>query len=243
MMKFSIITVCLNSEKTIKRCLDSVANQTYIDFEHIVIDGVSNDKTLQIVGEFENVICVSEKDKGIYDAMNKGANIAKGEYVLFLNSDDEFLPNFLFECDKVIDGADFVSSAINMVFNNKVTKWTPKAINNNSFIWRMPIPHAGLIVKNSVFKEIGGFDLKFKITSDFDFVVKLFKGSYLGIYNEKGLFNFYMGGVSQDFKVLKENHKVRLKHFDNIFYVYLAYGLDYLRYVKYVLMNYSFTKS
>lgn len=232
MVKFSIITVCLNSEKTIKKCLDSVAKQTYNGFEHIVIDGVSNDKTLHILGEFKNVICISEKDGGIYDAMNKGVDIAKGEYVLFLNSDDEFLPDFLLECNKVIDGVDFVSSAINLVFKNKVNQWIPKPINNNDFFWRMPIPHAGLIVKKTVFKEIGGFDLSFRITSDFDFVIKLLKGNYLGVYNNKSLFNFYMGGISQNFDVLKENHKVRLKHFDNFVYVYLAYYLDCLRYLK-----------
>lgn len=237
MIKFSIITVCLNSEKTIKRCLDSVANQTYRNFEHIVVDGVSNDQTLQIVNSYKGIVCVSEKDKGIYDAMNKGAKLSSGEYILFLNSDDEFLPDFLLECAKVIEDADFVSSAINMVFDKRVSKWIPKVINNKKFIWRMPIPHAGLIVKNKVFKEIGGFDLSFKITSDFDFVVKLLKGNYLGVYNEKSLFNFYMGGVSQNFRVIKENHKVRLKHFDNVFYVYVAYYLDYLRFVKNLSIN------
>lgn len=233
MIKFSIITVCLNSEKTIKRCLESVLNQSFKNFEHIVIDGVSNDRTLQIVRDYKGVICVSEKDKGIYDAMNKGANLAKGEFILFLNSDDELLPDFLFECDKLIDGVDFISSGINMVFTDRVSKWIPKALNNHNFIWRMPIPHAGLIVKESAFKEIGGFDLNFKITSDFDFIVKLLKGKYLGIYNEKSLFNFYMGGISQNFDVIKENHKVRVKHFDNMAFIYCAYFLDYLRYLKY----------
>lgn len=232
MIKYSIITVCLNSEKTIERCLNSVVNQSFVNFEHIVIDGVSKDGTLDIISKYNVAICVSEKDKGIYDAMNKGASLATGEFILFLNSDDEILPDFLLECDKVINSADFLSSSINMIFADYISKWNPKPLNVSNFIWRMPMPHAGLIVKTEVFHEIGGFDLEFKITADFDFIVKLLKGKYLGAYNDQSLFNFYMGGVSQSFNVIKENHKVHLKHFDNTGYIYFAYFLDYLRYVK-----------
>lgn len=232
MVKFSIITVCLNSEKTVKRCLDSVYNQTFKDFEHIIIDGLSNDNTLQVVKDYNVSLCISEKDKGIYDAMNKGIYFAKGEYVLFLNSDDELLPNFLLESNELLKGEDFLSSSINMCFENENKRWNVKPINNIDFIWQMPMPHAGLIVKKNVINSIGGFDLNFKITSDFDFIVKLLKGKYIGVYNNNCLFNFYMGGVSQNYKVVKDNHRVRIKHFNNLIYIYLAYFLDNLRYLK-----------
>ena len=232
MVKFSIVTVCLNSGKTIKRCLDSVSNQTYKDFEHIIIDGLSIDNTLQAVKDYKVSICISEPDSGIYDAMNKGINLANGEYVLFLNSDDELLPDFLLESNKLLDGQDFLSSSINMCFEKENKKWKTKPINKTDFIWRMPIPHAGLIVKRDVINSIGSLDLNFKITSDFDFVIKLLKKKYIGVYNNNCLFNFYMGGVSQNYLVVKENHKVRLKHFDNPLLIYLAYFLDNLRYLK-----------
>jgi glycosyltransferase involved in cell wall biosynthesis len=232
MIKFSIITVCLNSEKTIKRCLDSISSQKFRNFEHIIVDGLSKDSTLDIISEYDVAVCISEKDYGIYDAMNKGVSLSKGKYVLFLNSDDELLPDFLLECDRVIDDADFLSSSINMVFPDRITTWTSKKISNVNFIWRMPMPHAGLIVKKNVYNEIGGFDLSFKITSDFDFVVKLLKGHYKGVYNVNSFFNFYMGGVSQSYNGIKENHKVHLKHFNNYILIYLAYFLDNLRYLK-----------
>lgn len=232
MVKYSIITVCLNSENSIKRCLDSISNQTFLNFEHIIIDGLSKDSTLDIVSKYDVALCISEKDKGIYDAMNKGVLVSKGDYVLFLNSDDELLPDFLFECDRVIEDADFLSSSINMVFKDRINIWTAKKLSNIDFVWRMPMPHAGLIVKKNVFNEIGGFDLSFKISSDFDFVCKLIKGNYRGVYNVKSLFNFYMGGVSQNYNGVKENHKVHLKHFNNYILIYLSYFLDNLRYLK-----------
>jgi glycosyltransferase involved in cell wall biosynthesis len=231
-MKYSIITVCLNSGRTIKRCLDSVENQKFRDFEHIIIDGLSNDNTLDIISNYNVSICVSEKDKGIYDAMNKGVGLSSGKYVFFLNSDDELSPDFLFECDKVIEDADFLSSSVNLVFPDKVTIWAVKKISNVNFIGRMPLPHAGLIVKKEIFNEIGGFDLSFKLSSDFDFVIKLLRGGYKGNYNFKSLFNFYMGGVSQSFKGIVENHHVRLKHFNNYLYIYFFYFLEYLIYFK-----------
>jgi glycosyltransferase involved in cell wall biosynthesis len=212
--------------------LDSISNQKFRNFEHIIVDGLSKDSTLDIISQYDVDVCVSEKDNGIYDAMNKGVSLSKGKYVLFLNSDDELLPDFLLECDRLIDDADFLSSSIDMVFPDRITTWTVKKISNVDFIWRMPIPHAGLVVKKNVFNEIGGFDLSFKITSDFDFVVKLLKGHYRGVYNAKSFFNFYMGGVSQSYSGIKENHKVHLKHFNNYILIYLAYFLDNLRYLK-----------
>ncbi|MEY3811471.1 MAG: hypothetical protein RIT11_549 [Pseudomonadota bacterium] len=232
MPKFSIITVCLNSEKTIQRCLESISKQSFRDFEHIVIDGMSKDKTLDIISSYNVNLCVSEKDKGIYDAMNKGVSLSTGKYILFLNSDDEILPRFLEECNKVIGSADYLSSAINMVFKDRCSIWTAKEIARTSFYWRMPIPHAGLIVKKNVFEELGGFDLTFKVTSDFDFVIKMLKKRYIGVYNNQSYFNFYIGGISQSYKGIKENHKVRVKHFNNYGLIYLAFLLDNLRFIK-----------
>ena len=90
-MKFSIITVCFNSEKTIGETLRSVSSQNYENVEHIIIDGGSSDDTLCIVNNYKHVTkIISEKDKGIYDAMNKGINLAEGNVIGFLNSDDVF---------------------------------------------------------------------------------------------------------------------------------------------------------
>ncbi|MGA6119748.1 glycosyltransferase family 2 protein [Sphingobacterium anhuiense] len=231
MVKFSIITVSLNSENTIERCLNSVLNQTFKDYEHIVIDGASSDSSLDIIKKFSHVKCISEKDSGIYDAMNKGVLKSSGQYIIFLNSDDEFLSDFLLECDKLGE-VDFISNAINMIDGNHIRVWSPRLLKKSGFIWSMPIPHAGLVVKRSVFTKIGLFDLNFRIAADFDFVIKLLQSNYVGKINNKPLMNFYLGGISNNYKILNENNLVRTKHFKDIFKLKLAYSLDLLRYFK-----------
>jgi glycosyltransferase involved in cell wall biosynthesis len=231
MIKYSIITVCLNSAKTIERCLLSVNNQIYRNFEHIIIDGLSKDQTLQIVGKYP-VKLISEKDNGIYDAMNKGITLSKGEYVLFLNSDDELLPNFLLNCDKVSHNADYIASAINLINGDNIKTWIPNYSFHRNFIWSMPFPHAGLIVKRDIIIKLGGFSTRYKISSDFDFVIKLIKSNSRGIFINDVLLNFYLGGVSQNICAIIENHKVRATHFKNLFFLVIALTLDYLRYIK-----------
>ena len=91
-MFYSIITPTYNSEKTLKKNLDSLNKQNFSDYEHIIIDKLSSDKTLQLAKSFgKNIKIISEKDEGIYHAMNKGASISAGHYLLFLNSDDFIL--------------------------------------------------------------------------------------------------------------------------------------------------------
>lgn len=232
MVKYSIITVCLNSESTIERCLTSVKNQKVANYEHIVIDGLSTDSTLAIVEKYNVNQCISEKDAGIYDAMNKGALLAKGSYVLFLNSDDELEPNYLLECEMKMKNEDFISVGIQMISDGKSNKWMPKGnLNKNSFFWRMPLPHPGLMVKREIFKELNGFDTQFKIAADYDFIVRLLKGGYSGTFIYQPLVRFYLGGVSDNRKILFENNGVRLKNYDNKFLIFFAYLLDQLRWI------------
>ncbi len=105
MVKLSIITVCYNAEKTIKRTIESILNQSYKNFEWVVVDGKSKDKTMDIINGYLskfkddgiNVTLVSEKDNGAYDAMNKGSLLAKGEYLTYMNADDTYYDNFAIE--------------------------------------------------------------------------------------------------------------------------------------------------
>ena len=116
-MKFSIITVCFNSEKTIQNTLESVWSQNFLDMEHIIIDGNSSDGTMEIVQSYSKkcnypVIIKSECDQGIYDAMNKGLIISSGNYVSFLNSDDIYASTDVLkkisQCDGMVEGKDIL---------------------------------------------------------------------------------------------------------------------------------------
>ena len=130
-LSLSVVTVCWNAERTIGRCLESVMIQNFESYEHLIIDGLSNDSTLEIISRYssDNLRIISQADKGIYDAMNKGIKLAKGEYILFLNADDEFYSeDVLTNIWKKIQGYDIMLGSVNFLNQNlEVTRvWTNK---------------------------------------------------------------------------------------------------------------------
>ena len=121
-MKYTIVTVCLNAENTIKETIESVLQQTYKDFEYIIMDGMSNDATISIVEEFaldHRVRIYQEKDTGLYNAMNKGIARAKGEYILFMNSGDVFADTEVLAYIQDKLDADFVYGDVIRIFERK----------------------------------------------------------------------------------------------------------------------------
>ena len=159
-MKISIITVCFNSQKTIEETLKSVSSQTYNDVEYIVIDGKSQDSTVSIIKKYENIISkwISEPDKGLYDAMNKGINMATGDIIGILNSDDIFLnDNVLNEVARFHSNNAVEASIGNIVQINNKSKiirrytskyWTPKKLKFGF----MP-PHPSIFFKRELFDK------------------------------------------------------------------------------------------
>lgn len=178
----SIITVVYNNEDYIADALESVQSQNYDKIEHIVIDGGSTDNTLDIINLYQDKIdiLVSEKDKGVYDALNKGIALSKGDIVGILHSDDLFADEFVVS-DTVKklqeDKAELAFSDL-MIVSRK----TRKAIRyyRSGFFkrWMLRIgwmpPHPTCFIKRSLFHEIGEYDLNFKIAGDFDFFVRAF---------------------------------------------------------------------
>jgi glycosyltransferase involved in cell wall biosynthesis len=180
--KVSIITVTYNSAATIKDTLESVAAQSYQNIEHIIIDGKSNDDTLRILQEYPHITkVVSEKDSGIYNAMNKGVQLATGDIIGILNSDDFYTNSQVISSvvEKLSqNNADGVYADLNYVnYDNtkKITrKWRSGFYKANSFLFGWMPPHPTLFVKKHVYDECGLFNESFKSAADYEFMLRIF---------------------------------------------------------------------
>ena len=181
-MKFSVVTVSYNSAAHIADTLKSVVAQTFPHFEHLIIDGASKDGTLEIVNGLahERLRLISEPDGGIYNAMNKGLGLARGEYIIFLNSDDFFArPDALsLAADRIGEtGADCIFGDTYFVGEDGVRRggrcysaknWHPMWLR----VGAMP-PHPSMFVRRAALLEANGFDERFKIAADFDLIARL----------------------------------------------------------------------
>ena len=183
-MKLSIITPTYNSQATVAQTLQSVASQSYLPHEHIIIDGASTDNTLDIVGKYKHVTTViSEKDKGIYDAMNKGIAVATGDVIGIINSDDIYAANdVLLQIMSAFDQnkeVDLIYGDISYFRNNEVNKitryWKSKSYYTKYFNHGEVPPHPSLFVRKSVYDRFGKYDISFQIASDHDFMFRTMK--------------------------------------------------------------------
>lgn len=205
-MKISIITVCFNSEATIRDTIESVLAQTYPDIEYIIVDGASRDGTISIVEEYRNRIAtvVSEPDKGIYDAMNKGIALATGHFVGILNSDDVFASQ-----DTIAELVGFLSENPNLdgcygdliyVQRNDLSKVSRFYSSRNFRPWQVRfgliVPHPTLYVKPSLLKKVGNYKLDYRVAADFEMMVRILnRGGKLG-RNPRVMVKMREGGIS-----------------------------------------------
>ncbi len=204
MFNVSIITVCFNSEKTIQQTINSVNNQNYKLVEHIFIDGLSNDNTVNIIKKNmkSNYLLISEKDDGIYDAMNKGIKLAKGDIILILNSDDIFYENSTL--DNIIDTfkkdnfLDLIYGDIIITKNEKIVRnWIVGEYKNNSFLKGWCPAHPAFVAKKSTYRKFGLFNLKYKSAADIEIMYRfLDKYNCKYAYCNKILVNMSAGGRS-----------------------------------------------
>lgn len=219
---FSVITVTFNAEETLERTICSVASQSYRNIEHIIIDGLSEDNTMQIVGKYADRIdvVVSEKDKGIYYAMNKGIDLAKGTYLCFMNAGDTFFDNDVLrdismqiggKRPDVIYGETAIVGKNNEFLRMRRLK-SPSKLNWKSFRKGMLVCHQSFIVK----REVAGFyDTRYRYSADFDWCVKVLKKS-LHIHNSNIVITNYLSeGVTTNnrWKSLKERFEIMCNHY------------------------------
>jgi glycosyltransferase involved in cell wall biosynthesis len=225
MPKISIITINYNNLEGLKRSMESVVNQTWQEFEYIVIDGGSTDgSAAYIESQSENLnYWISEPDKGIYNAMNKGIAKATGEYLLFLNSGDHFFNDiileqnhkFLVEKDLVYFNLNFVDKA-----NSKIGKY-PEQLSFSHFI-HDTLPHPATFMKSSLFDKVGLFDESLKIVSDWKFfILALFKYNCSYIKVNEILTTYYLDGISSDLTNQKLIYEERQSVFNTDFKNYI----------------------
>ncbi len=202
-MKISIITATYNSKINISSCLQSAANQTYKFIEHIFIDGASTDKTLDIIKTYPTVTnYISEPDNGIYDALNKGINIANGDIIGFLHSDDQFYStNIINDIVKLFQTSNADGVYGNLVFVNREDKITrawhssPFYYKNIKYGWAPP--HPTLFLKKEVYQKHGLFDTSFKIAGDYDFMLRVMLDKEIKLtYLPKVITKMRIGGAS-----------------------------------------------
>ena len=206
-MKVSIITVCYNSENTIRDTLQSVFNQDYNDIEYIIIDGLSKDNTIKIIDEQREKISyvTSEPDKGIYDAMNKGVNLATGEIIGILNSDDLFYDEGIISsvANTFYRNADVDAVYGNLIYfetenpQKSVRYWKSIPFYKDFFDDGYIIPHPTLFVRKSVYDTLGAYYPYFKLSSDYEFMIRAFKvNNFVPFYIDKIIVKMRMGGAS-----------------------------------------------
>lgn len=221
-MKVSIITICRNAELSIEKTIQSVISQTYADVEYIIVDGKSSDKTLEIVKKYKKNISriVSEPDKGLYDAMNKGVLLATGDIIYFLNSGDRLHgPDVIKKIVPLFKNEDY-DLVYGDVFLFEENKISPKYLKRQDNVDRLflvndNVCHQSIFAKKSLFIKYGLFELDFPICADFAWFLKLFLEKEV---NKKHVnlvvADYLLGGISSNRKKFDlEHYQVLLRYF------------------------------
>ena len=230
-MKISIITITYNSAATLPRALESVRSQTYGDIEHIIVDGASTDGTKELIINYQlsilnsqspKVRWISEPDNGIYNALNKGIAMATGDVIGFLHSDDMlYSPDSIGQIAAAFEssGADVVYGDLEYRHGDKVVRrWRSNAFRRGDLKYGWMPPHPTVYVRREVYRQVGPYDEWFRISADYDMILRIFTAGYKTCYIPQVLVAMETGGASnrdakarlsktqEDYFVLKKNH-------------------------------------
>ena len=178
-MKLTVATVCFNAEKTIEATIKSVLDQTYQNIEYLIIDGRSTDRTLELIGKYQTdsrVRMISERDSGLYDAMNKAASVCSGEYILYMNSGDLFADRrVLADVVPCLDSDIIYGNVIRIRQDGKhLEKYGGKHVVMRLLLMGRMICHQGMFTRADLMRAYG-FNEQYTITADYDFVVRAHK--------------------------------------------------------------------
>ena len=221
----SVVTVVLNGEKYLEEAISSVIKQTYDNVEYIVIDGGSTDRSLDIIHKYENYIdfWISEKDSGIYNAMNKGIALSSGDFVGFVGSDDFLYLNTLEKLAKVAkkETIDYTVGPVDIIRGNgqliEKILVLPNFLMQNRFIFDMATHHLSFYVSRKIINKIGNFDENFNIRSDYDMTISVISKSKKKFNFTNSVGSFREGGVSGSYSSYFENFNILRKHGISVF--------------------------
>lgn len=246
-IRISIITVCKNSEKYLAETIESVINQTYLNIEYIIIDGGSSDNSLKIIDQFSERISIwiSEKDKGMYDAINKGLHLATGDYFLILNSDDVLVKKNTIEevvKEMTLHKADY--------YHGNMIKWKE---NNFKKVKLFPVKfkelllsthgtfvsHPCFFISKKLNTILGGYNLQYKYASDFDYILRALssksKGKYVDIYISK--FRIHNSSITASGKINEERKTILAQHGYNQYPLIVRMYFYYTLWIYYKIIN------
>lgn len=239
----SVITVVYNNVNDIERTIKSVINQSYGNIEYIIIDGASSDGTLAVIEKYKSQISqlISEKDKGIYDAMNKGLDLAKGEYVLFMNSGDEIYESNTVENIFATEANADIYYGETEMLNSKLQSEgarrhkIPKKLTLNSFKYGMSVSHQAIYIKRTITQP---YNPKYELSADIDWILSAISKANVIVDVDFYVAKYLMGGMS------KQKHLQSLKERFTIFNHYYGtipnifnHGVIALRLFVYYLKN------
>ena len=226
MILFTVITVTYNAEQALERTLISVCEQTYANIEHIIVDGKSTDDTLSLIKKHQtdNLRWISEKDNGIYDAMNKATTMAKGNYICYLNAGDAFYEKDTVEkivtsaqqyhLPDILYGETVVVNNEGEFLHNRRLK-APESLNWTSFKQGMLVCHQAFIIKRSIFDP---YNLTYNFSSDIDWCIRLMKKSSSIVNTHLILIRYLNEGITTTNRKasLKERYHIMTKHYGGI---------------------------
>lgn len=247
-MKFSIITVCYNSKTTIRDTIESVLSQNYLNIEYIIIDGESNDGTLGIIQEYKDRIdvVISESDKGIYDAMNKGVRAASGDYVGILNSDDIFAHSHVISevasilSEKKVDAIYGDLVLVNRQDTSRVVRsYSSKHFKKWKIRFGLMLPHPTFYAKRNLFDEFGFYKLNYRVSADFELIARFICNGITYLRNPNVMVKMRQGGISsnglwwrihQNFEIVRACKENGI--YTNIFFIALKLPVKLFSYLK-----------
>ena len=240
-MKVSIITVTLNSEKYLEKTILSVLNQTYSNIEYIIIDGGSKDGTLNLISKYQDSISyfISEKDDGIYDAMNKGITQATGDLIGIINSDDwlnnDAIERIVSVGKKAKTKTFVIHGNIRMInANNKILAIRKPIANSIAKYFTTPFKHPAMFVSKEIYKTFGAFDIGSGLAADYDFMLRI--SSCESFYIDKIITNVRTVGISTGGRKSATSYEllnILLKNTKNPILSFL--GIIYRRFRKLIL--------